>query len=245
MKYLNRKAGILAIALFSASLLSACGGSSSSNNDVVAGIETKTASYEIAVTNLTSNQPLSPLLAQLHSSDYRAWVIGTSASEGLELLAEGGDNNTLLNAPSSHVYSAVSGLGAVAPGAGSVFSIAADVNSEMSSDLKLTLISMLVNTNDAFVGKTGIDLSSLDVGETVKHYLPIYDAGTEANNELLGTIPGPADGGEGFNMARDDVDYVARHPGIVGIDHGYTESVLNSTHGFDSPAAVLTITRTE
>ena len=46
-------------------------------------------------------------------------------------------------------------------------------------------------------------------------------------------------------MARDDVDYVARHPGIVGKDHGYSESVLNSTHGFDSPAAVLTITRTE
>ena len=245
MKYLNRNACALAITLFSASLLSACGGSSSSNDDVVADIEAKTASYDITVTNLTSNQPLSPLLAQLHSSDYRAWSIGQSASEGLELLAEGGDNSALLNAQTSYVYSAVSGTGAIAPGTGSMLSIEAGINSEMSSDLQLTLVSMLVNTNDAFVGKTGIDLSSLVVGEAVKHYLPIYDAGTEGNSELQGTIPGPADEGEGFNMARDDVDYVARHPGVVGVEHGYSESVLNSSHSFDSPAAVLTITRTE
>jgi hypothetical protein len=242
MKYLNRKTGTLAIAILSASLLSACGGSSNDNNDAS---ETDTVSYDITVINLTSNQPLSPLAAQLHSSEYSAWKVGTAASENLEKLAEGGDNSALLNAQSSYVYSAVSGTGAVGPGASSMLTIEADVNSDMSSDIKLTLISMLVNTNDAFIGKTGVDLSDLAVGETAKHYLPIYDAGTEANSELQGTIPGPADGGEGFNMARDDVDYVARHPGVVGIDQGYSESVLNSTHGFDSPAAILTITRTE
>ena len=239
MKYLNRKAGSLAFAIFSASLLSACGGSSNSSSDV--SRDTEPASYNITVTNLTSNQPLSPLSAQLHSSGYRAWKIGTAASENLEILAEGGDNTALLNEQSSNVYSAVSGEGVIGPGAGGMLTIGTDVR----SDMNLTLISMLVNTNDAFIGKTGVDLSGLAVGDSVKHSLPIYDAGTEGNSELEGTIPGPADGGEGFNMARDDVDYVARHPGIVGKDHGYSESVLNSTHGFDSPAAVLTITRTE
>jgi hypothetical protein len=242
MKYLNRKTGTLAIAILSASLLSACGGSSNDNNDAS---ETDTVSYDITVINLTSNQPLSPLAAQLHSSEYSAWKVGTAASENLEKLAEGGDNSALLNAQSSYVYSALSGVGAIGPGASGMLTIEADVNSVMSSGMKLTLISMLVNTNDAFIGKSGVDLSDLAVGETAKHYLPIYDAGTEANSELQGTIPGPADGGEGFNMARDDVDYVARHPGVVGIDQGYSESVLNSTHGFDSPAAILTITRTE
>jgi len=239
MKYLNRKAGSLVFAIFSASLLSACGGTSNSSSDV--SNDTESASYNITVTNLTSNQPLSPLSVQLHSSDYRAWIIGTPASENLEILAEGGDNSALLNTQSSSVYSAVSGAGVIGPGAGGMLTVGADVR----SDMKLTLISMLVNTNDAFIGKTGVNLSGLAVGESVKHSLPIYDAGTEGNSELEGTIPGPADGGEGFNMARDDVDYVARHPGIVGKDHGYGESVLNSTHGFDSPAAVLTITRTE
>ena len=253
MKYLNRKAGTLAMAILSASLLSACGGSSNDDNDVVAdngsgngnGNGTEMMTYDITVTNLTSNQPLSPLAAQLHSSEYSAWKVGAAASENLEMLAEGGDNSALLNAQSSYVYSAVSGVGAIGPGVGGMLTIEADINAEMSSDLKLTLVSMLVNTNDAFIGKTGVDLSDLAVGETVKHYLPIYDAGTEGNSELQGTIPGPADGGEGFNMARDDVDYVARHPGVVGSDQGYSESVLNSTHGFDSPAAVLTIIRTQ
>jgi len=244
MKYLNRKAGTLAIAILSASLLSACGGSSS-NNDDGNKTDTDTMSYDITVTNLTNNQPLSPLAAQLHSSEYSAWKVGTAASENLEMLAEEGDNSALLNAQSPYVYSAVSGVGAIGPGVGGMLSIKADINSEMSSDIKLTLISMLVNTNDAFIGKTGVDLSNLAVGETVKFTLPTYDSGTEANSELAGTIPGPADGGEGFNMARDDVDYVARHPGVVGVDRGYSESVLNSTHGFDSPTAVLTITRTE
>lgn len=245
MKYLNRKAGTLAIAILSASLLSACGGSSSNNNSDANKTDTDTVSYDITVTNLTSNQPLSPLAAQLHSSEYSAWKIGAAASENLEILAEEGDNSALLNAQSAYVYSAVSGVGAIGPGIGGMLSIKAEVNAEMSSDIKLTLISMLVNTNDAFIGKTGIDLSNLAVGQAVKYTLPVYDSGTEANSELAGTIPGPADGGEGYNMARDDVDYVARHPGVVGIDQGYSESVLNSTHGFDSPAAVLTITRTE
>jgi hypothetical protein len=241
MKYLNRKAGTLAVTILSASLLSACGGSSDNDNDSDSENNTETVSYNIEVTNLTSNQPLSPLFAQLHNSEYKAWKIGMAASVGLEMLAEGGDNSALLNGQSSYVYRSISGAGAIGPGAADMLNIEAD----MSSSMQLTFISMLVNTNDAFIGRTGIDLSNLVVGEEVKYLLPIYDAGTEGNSELEGTIPGPADGGEGFNMARDDVDYVARHPGIVGMDHGYSESVLNSTHGFDSPAAVLTITRTE
>lgn len=241
MKYLNRKAGTLAVTILSASLLSACGGSSDNDNDSDSENNIETVSYNIEVTNLTSNQPLSPLFAQLHNSEYKAWKIGMAASVGLEMLAEGGDNSALLNGQSSYVYRSISGAGAIGPGAADMLNIEAD----MSSSMELTFISMLVNTNDAFIGRTGIDLSNLVVGEEVKYLLPIYDAGTEGNSELEGTIPGPADGGEGFNMARDDVDYVARHPGIVGMDHGYSESVLNSTHGFDSPAAVLTITRTE
>lgn len=244
MKYLNRKSGTLAIAVLSASLLSACGGNSD-NDDNDSDNKSETLSYNVEVTNLTSNQPLSPLFAQLHNNEYAAWKIGTAASLGLETLAEGGDNSMLLNTQSSNVYSSISGAGAIGPGASDMLSVETSGNSEMSTNIRLTFISMLVNTNDAFIGQAGIDLSNLVVGESVKYLLPIYDAGTEANSELQGTIPGPAADGEGFNMARDDVDYVARHPGIVGVEQGYSESVLNSTHGFDSPAAVLTITRTE
>lgn len=239
MKYLSRKTTTLAMTILAASLLSACGSSSDDDDDMV--------SYEVTLTNLTANQPLSPLAIQLHNNAYQAWEVGSVASENLEMLAEGGDNTALLAVDSANVYSGISGSGAVAPGITQSFTISADiVNAEALNDMQLTLVTMLVNTNDAFAGKTGLDLSGLAMGESMKHYLPVYDAGTEGNSELAGTIPGPADdGGEGFNMARDDVDFVARHPGVVGMDHGYSESVLNSTHGFDSPVAVLTVTRTQ
>ena len=243
MKYLSSKSTTLAMAILAASLLSACG-SSDDEDLVVVDVPDDTAmvSYDITLTNLTANQPLSPLAAQLHASDYQAWKVGSVASESLEILAEGGDNSVLLAVDSANVYSAVSGTGAVAPGISQTLTISA----EDVSDMQLTLLTMLVNTNDAFAGKTGLDLSALATGESMKQFLPVYDAGTEGNSELAGTIPGPADdGGEGFNMARDDVDYVARHPGVVGMDQGYSESVLNSTHGFDSPVAVLTVTRTQ
>ncbi len=233
MKYLNKKASVITATIMAASLLSACGSSSDDDDEV------SMMSYDITVTNLSSNQPLSPIAAKLHGSSFSAWQVGTMASLALEELAEGGDNTSLLAL--SDAYSSVSGAGAIGPGSSETVTI----ESGEYSDINLTLVSMLVNTNDAFTGKTKLDLSDLAVGDMQTHYLPVYDAGTEGNSELANTIPGPADGGEGFNMARDDVDYVARHPGVVGVDHGYSESVLNSTHGFDSPVALFTITRTQ
>ena len=245
MKYLNKKASVMTATLLAASLLSACGSSSDDDDEMVVDdiviVEDVMMSYEVTVTNLSSNQPMSPLAIQLHNANFTAWQVGDAASVALEELAEGGDNSSVLALDASNVYSAVSGAGAIGPGMSDTITI----ESGEYSDINLTLTSMLVNTNDAFTGKTKLDLSELAVGDSQKLYLPVYDAGTEGNSELDGTIPGPADGGEGFNMARDDVDYVARHPGVVGVDHGYSESVLNSTHGFDSPVALLSITRTE
>ena len=72
-----------------------------------------------------------------------------------------------------------------------------------------------------------------------------YDAGTEANSEAAGTIPGPADSGEGFNEERDDVNYVAMHPGVVSQHDGLSSSVLSSQHKFDNPLTQVVITRTQ
>ena len=103
---------------------------------------------------------------------------------------------------------------------------------------------MLVNTNDAFIGKNSLAINNLEVDESITVYLPVYDAGTEGNNELAGTIPGPADGGEGYNALRADVNIVSRHPGVVTQEEGYDDSILDSSHQFDSPAAKLVIKRT-
>ncbi|HFQ61119.1 MAG TPA: hypothetical protein ENK39_02315, partial [Epsilonproteobacteria bacterium] len=73
--------------------------------------------------------------------------------------------------------------------------------------------------------------------------LVTYDAGTEANSELASTIPGPAGGGEGFNAARDDKDFVSVHEGVVTKDDGLSTSALTQMHKWDNPAASVSIER--
>ena len=192
--------------------------------------------YEVEIVNLTHNQPFSPLALRMHDAAYSAWVVGESASLGIEYIAEAGDNTEFLGTASSK--KSASGTGIIAPGETAVIDLTSKV-----TDLYLTAVTMLVNTNDGFAGVTGLDLRHLNVGDNTVVYLPVYDSGTEANNELSGTIPGPADGGEGFDSVRDDVNYVAMHPGVVGVDDGYADSVLDGSHKFDGPVAKLKITR--
>lgn len=214
-------------------MLVACGGDS---DEVTYG-------YDVTVTNLTHSQPLSPMGILFHDDEFSPWQIGEPASVELEDLAEGGDNSGFINQSSESIEAIASGNGLIMSGA--MDSVSLEVTVNEGTDLNLSLATMLVNTNDAFAGVNTLSLQDLEVGETTSTYLAIYDAGTEGNSELAGTIPGPADGGEGTNPARDDVDYVARHPGVVGSDDGYTESTLDSTHTFDGPVAKLMIRRTQ
>ena len=85
------------------------------------------------------------------------------------------------------------------------------------------MASMLVNTNDAFVGESGLSLKSLAVGDTFVMNMNVWDSGTELNDELAATIPGPAGGGEGFNTTRNDTDVVSFHAGIISQDDGLTD----------------------
>lgn len=109
----------------------------------------------------------------------------------------------------------------------------------------LSVASMFVNTNDAFVGETGLSIDSLATGETFVMNMNVWDSGTEANDELAATIPGPAGGGEGFNAARNDDDKVSFHSGVVSKDDGLATSALSANHRFLNPGARITITRIE
>lgn len=192
--------------------------------------------YQITVANLTNAQPLSPIAVLLHNTG-EIWQIGQPASSMLENLAESGDNSDVLAAEFG-LSNATNGE-VILPGTKSEIVISTSDNNA----LYLSLATMLVNTNDAFSGLSRIDLSALAIDGMLSYRVTVYDAGTEGNLELAGTIPGPAGGGEGFNASRDDVDYVAMHPGIVSTDDGLTDSVLNNQHKFDNPAMSVKIVR--
>jgi len=193
--------------------------------------------YSINITNLTHAQPLSPPVAMLHKKDFSFWSIGNEASEALEIMAEGGDGSGLLALESRNPQ--YQGTAPLFPGESVEFTL--DTRRDRLKNLSIA--GMLINTNDAFSGVNGIELLDLEEGQSSVYYAYTYDAGTEFNSELNGTIPGPADGGEGFNAARDDVtSVVTYHGGIVSADDNFTDSTLSGANKFDNPALRIVIT---
>jgi hypothetical protein len=220
-----------------AGTLAAC--SDSNDNDESTPLpEPISYTFTVEVSNLTAGQPFSPIAVIAHTEG-SLWKVGEPATTALERMAEGGDNSVLLQFGSA--IANISSEAPVAPGAQTTLTLTTD----SLEALKLSLSTMMVNTNDGFTGLNAMDVSSLAVNETLTHFTLAYDAGTESNSESSGTIPGPADGGEGFNEARDDVNVVAMHPGVVSQHDCLTRSVLNSEHKFDNPLAKVVITRTQ
>ncbi|MEE4379374.1 MAG: spondin domain-containing protein [Candidatus Competibacteraceae bacterium] len=215
-----------------------CGGDGDSNVSVNPGSD---AVFEVRIINLTHNQPLSPPGVILHRSGYSAFAAGNPVSVELEVLAEGGDPaDWIAQAEANNaVLATAADTAPVGPGGSTTLSITGN----RSADLAISLATMLVNTNDAFTGRSGIAVGQLAVQESLRLNLPAYDAGTEANSETAATIPGPAAGGEGFNAIRDDHDFVSIHAGVVTSDDGLNTSALDESHRFIGPTAQVVITR--
>ncbi len=200
------------------------------------------AVFEVVTINLTAGQPLSPIAVSVHDNSRSAFAVGEPASMGLELLAEGGDNSELL----TELAGVADASGDAPVGPGGTETLTVELPDDQTAGLDLSVMTMLVNTNDAIVGVNGADVSGMAVGDSRVFNAIAYDAGTEANSEAAGTMPGPADGGEGFNADRDDIaDQVTMHPGVITADDGLASSVLNQSHRWDNPAIRVRITRTQ
>ncbi|WP_338326929.1 spondin domain-containing protein [Shewanella algae] len=76
--------------------------------------EPATSKFDIRVTNLTANQPLSPIALLTTDKELQLWQNGSPASLALERLAEGGDNSELANI--SGVHTLMSAEAPLAPG---------------------------------------------------------------------------------------------------------------------------------
>ena len=237
------------------------GASGSDGADGQDGVSGTSAVYTVNITNLTNAQPLAPAAIILHEPGYNAFVDGEAASIGIEEMAEGGDPTMVLDeartATNQYLDSVSTGapLGPKSIGTAQTLIVpASDVD-----DLRLTVTTMLVNTNDAFTGLNAMNVSNMTVGQSASFMAPTWDAGTEANLETAETMPGPAAGAAGgggaaagFDAARDDLfDVVHFHSGVVTTANatdasleGLSTSVLGEEHRFANPSAKITITRT-
>jgi hypothetical protein len=219
------------LCMLAATTLVACGGSN---------MPEPKQTLRVTVTNLTAGQPMSPVLVALHTGA-PAWSAGATASTALEKLAESGDSSALpASLSAAGGMDAVNGTAALGPGAVESHEVSFAANAAA----RLTLATMLVNTNDAFTGVTALPVGAMAVGDQIRQQLVAWEAGTAANDETAGTIPGPAGGGEGFNAARSDaLNTIRVHAGVISADDGLLTSALKAKHRFDNPVMSVLVER--
>lgn len=204
------------------------------------------ARYRLTLVNLTAGQPLSPPAFVVHNSAYAAFVVGEQASVGVEKIAEAGNPADFIADAKAHmgVFLADKGAAGIMPGTAQSIDIMLDVPSAQLSELKLSYLSMLGNTNDGFASVNNVALGQLSEGASLSWDALSYDAGTENNDELAASVPGPACGGEGYNPQRNDgVNQITLHPGIVSKQDGAADSCLQGLQRWDNPVVRVMITR--
>ncbi len=246
MKSNYRRTLRLLLLLSGSYLVSACDNDSAAPAPAAPPAPPAMASFSVTISNLTNAQPLSPVAVIAHQDGYSFFSIGSPATVGLEEMAEGGDNSALLAEADADAMVTVTASGAMPIGPGASEVVTVDLLESELPGTRISVATMLVNTNDAFSGLDAVLVDSMAVGEILRFRSIAYDAGTEADSEQATVIPGPAGGGEGFNAARDDqADQVAMHSGVVSRDDGFATSDLTEQHRFDNPVVQILIVRTD
>jgi hypothetical protein len=145
-------------------------------------------SYEITVTNLTRGQQFTPILATTHMPSLSLFQLGRPASTELATLAEEGNVAPLAAAlrANTEVFQVVNGNGLTQPGATATFTVNGRGGTGAS---RISVAAMLIPTNDTFFAVNSVTLPR--PGETLAFTVPAYDSGTEVNDELCASIPGP------------------------------------------------------
>ena len=209
------------------------------------------AEIEVKIVNNTGASNFTPLLVATHAHSMTLFKTGMVASASLQAMAEGGNIDGLAaelsDADAEIVTNPAGGL--LGAGAHTV----ATLNSDASND-SLSLVAMILPSNDGFIA-----LNNWKVPTTPGVYkvqLNAYDAGTEANDEIINGAGAPGQagipgdpGGNGGTGATGVVGaqiegFVHIHRGILGdTDNAGGMSDLDATkHRWLNPVATAIIT---
>ena len=203
------------------------------------------AEYEVTVTNLTSGLYFTPIIAAGHPGNLSMFNVGEAASAEMQAIAEGGDVSSMAALLGGAGASVATGGGLVAPGATETLTINTD-----GGNSYLSVTGMLLPTNDGFLGLNSVDLSRVSGSAT--YYVPGYDAGTEANDEVIGSgasgeagFPAPTPvvasgtgtGGTGVHASVEG--FVHIHRGVIGdMDpNGGASDINSAVHRWLNPVA--------
>ena len=198
----------------------------------------QTVTYNVTIENLTSGQPFTPPVVAAHTSGMDVFNVGQAASAEVQAIAENGNNDPLvaLLGGSAAVLDSASGTAPVKPGESATITV------EAPSGSLLSVVFMLICTNDGF---SGVDSMTLAASGSESVDANAYDAGTETNTEDFADIVPPcqdligvssADAGTGeTDAALAEGGVITAHQGIQGgtdltvSDHGWTDPVARIT----------------
>ena len=218
------------------------------------------ADLSVSVTNLTRATWFTPLLVSAHPASFKPFTEGSAASVELQSIAEAGDTTgmqALLPAGATKVVNPNNGP--LKPGA-SVTS-ASFAGGAGTANSQLTLLAMMVPTNDGFVALNAIDIPSAAGSYT--YFLSAYDAGTEANDEKRAAAGGINQPGMIFPPFLNDAGghlsadinpnapgfagatkegFVHTHRGILGSAAGGASALDNTVYRWLNPVARVVLT---
>lgn len=199
-------------------------------------------SITVTMTNTSTYQPMTPPIVVLHNAPdsengMRLFYNGQPATDAIVAIAENGNNGPMVNTLNYLVdqgrasafevgFADPENPGPLLPG------MSASVNLDVASDDQvMSLVSMVVCTNDGFSGANAHTLSA-DTTETFM--APIYDAGSESNVLMLDYWVPPC--GSDANITDDENGSVTLHPGQSGSE--------NSNFDFEEGTRYLEVTIT-
>ena len=204
--------------------------------------------YSVSITNLTTGQPFTPPILATHSSRLRLWQNGRRASPEVMEIAENGNLAPMLErlggseAVTDVLVVEGPTIPPVLPGETTTILIEGSRRSRF-----LSAISMLICTNDGFMGVTRQRLP-VRVGDERSWRVRAYDAGTEINTgDFSDMVPpcaaltGVDTDKMGTGMSNPDLaenGRVRRHPGVRG-----AEDLIPALHGWRGPVAQIEVTR--
>lgn len=235
LETLARRAG--AMALLAASLTASLTGSAYGDDEEG---HSSGAFFEVTVTNLTRGQRFTPILVASHRANVRLFELGKPASPELQIVAEEGNVSPLTAALLAQpgVLDVANSGALLDPGASTTIKVRTH-----GGFSHVSLAAMLIPTNDAFIALNGLRIPHGHLRTEVATSVA-YDSGSERNDELCTSIPGPffiecGGPGGGGTPSGGEEGYVHVHAGIHGIGD------LNAAErDWRNPVARIVIRRT-
>ncbi len=214
----------------------------------------------VSVTNLTRATWITPMLVTAHPASFKSFTLGTAASVELQNIAEGGNIDPMQAIlPTGSTKSVNPNNGPLKPGATSL--PATLLGGAGTSNTQLSILAMLVPTNDGFIALNAIDIPTTP--GTYVYEVKAYDSGTEANDEKKAAAGGINQPGmifppflndatgklsadinpnaTGFTNATKE-GYVHIHRGILGSAAGGASALDNTVYRWLNPVARVVLT---